>query len=144
MLVEKTDLTLQFAGRAPVVIAIQEGHVFAAARGQDLEKQPVAVLPEIPRRQDQANEIGIPLLVVDDDLPRRVGGAVFANHDLVRIRQLLSEDAVYGLRDIRSMVVGNQQDADLHIHRVRAPNLGRGDLSSTDDKAARVGHVGVV
>src|SRR5258707_1365969 len=79
--IEKVDLFLQLIRRDPVVVAIEQGNVFAA-RGVDSAGHD-GVAMNVLLRQQQPDLAGMLLRVRDDGLACAVGRAVLTDEDFV-------------------------------------------------------------
>jgi len=109
--IEKLRLGLQLVGRRPVVVAFQEGHVFAAARVDRLGQIPID--PHVPITEPGVNHHRKPLREAAYDLGRAIGRRVVADDDLEREVGGLRQGAFDRLGDEALMIVGDHRDTDL-------------------------------
>ena len=119
-------LPLQLIGVAPVIIAVQHGHIFSAGSRNVEEPRdvhlPLTVLVLCP--ENGPDDVRIAAVVVPDHRLSAVGGGIVMDQDLQPEIPLLRKDAVQALRNIRSVIVGHHTDTDLkgilffhHINR---------------------------
>ena len=100
--------------RRPVIIAIQQGNVLSACGTYAAHDNLIAV--NVLLGEQQTDLFGMCLLKLNNDLARAIGGAIFADEDLVLKVRLLHRNAVKCLPDELLMVIGHDKNGDFHFY----------------------------
>ena len=123
-------LLLQLQRICPIIIALAEGDELATAMrivASAITTGGMGIATEVMVAPENADFVGIFLLVLEADLAGFVGGAVFADDELKFKIGLLHHHAFDGLADVGFMIVGDHVYRD---DRVLAELLGIGGLDA--------------
>ncbi len=122
MVVQERDLLRQLAGRGPVVVPVEERDVLSLrgpkSAGDDL------VAAQIMLGKDKTDRLRKSLGILQDDIPGAIRRSIFADDDLVREVDLLSQSALQRLPNEPLVVVGHYESGDFHRHPARRRAAG--------------------
>ena len=110
MQLHKVILVLQLSIPVPPIIALQNGDILTPALTQNAVHIPASA--HIAAAQRQSDLIGMPLLIIQQDLPGIIRRMVIIHEDLIGEIHLLHQNAVQKLRQITLHIVCDNRHAD--------------------------------